>query len=174
VEFYIEVARFTGKSLEWLLLGKPDQTAEALLEIRDLHDRIRDQLLVVRRLVEWQTNTDSDIRISMVENPLRLRQILLEETDLPRSLRHALEEDEVWRDLAMTGAEVWMYRTLVRVFGDLSLNGLRRFLDLVRENQPSDRRQPGTEPSADLRDVLDDDLSLPQDRFDVSSGPDSG
>ena len=172
VEFYMEVARFTGKSLEWLLLGKPDRTSETLHEIRDLHDRIRDQLLVVRRLVEWQTETDSDIRISLIDNPVTLRKILLEETDLPRSLRRTIEDHELWRELAMTGTEIWMYRTLARVFGDLTLDGLRRFLALVRENRAHTPRDENEGPSADLRDAVNDEFSALEERFDSPSGPD--
>lgn len=143
VDFYVQVAKFGGKSIEWLLIGSTDRTSETLREMRDLHDRMSSQLAVVRHLLDRESELALDTKLISIDESSLLRELLLEETDLPRTLRQAMERPEIWQNLSMNGREVWVFRMLVRLFGDMDFEKLKRFLTLVRSPGRVDRRRPG-------------------------------
>jgi hypothetical protein len=92
-------------------------------------------LSVVRRLLDRESESAADTRILTVDSPALLREILVEETDLPHCLRQAMESPSLWSELSMNGREVWMFRMFVRIFGRMDLEQLRQFLSLARQAQ---------------------------------------
>jgi len=132
VDFYVHMARLGGKTLEWLLTGQQDHTLETLCEMRDLHEKMTGHLAVVRQLLDREADDARDQAILPVEDPDHLREILLAEKELPACLREMLEDPVAWRELAMTGREVYAFRSLTETFGDLDNEGLHLFLRLVR------------------------------------------
>lgn len=132
VDFYMCVAEFGGKSIEWLLTGRGDHVEATLREMRDLHENMKTHLGTVRRLLDPETSTASQQEILAVTDPDQLREILLDETNVPECVRGVLSDPARWKELAMTGREFCALQALVQLFGQMSQQGLRLFLRLVR------------------------------------------
>jgi transcriptional regulator with XRE-family HTH domain len=136
VEFYIQVAQFGNKTIEWLLVGCEDRTSETLHEMRDLHDRMSQSLSAVSGLLDRSSNEANDERIIGIDDSEVLREILLQnQIELPSCITDLLREERKWRDLQLTGREVYGFRILVRLFGDLNETALRALLAIVRDRE---------------------------------------
>jgi transcriptional regulator with XRE-family HTH domain len=132
VDFYVQVAQLGGKTIEWLLTGHQDHALETLREMRDLHEKMTGHLAVVRKLLNREADDVWDRAVLPVDDPDHLRDVLLTEKELPACLREMLEDPVAWRELAMTGREVYAFCSLTETFGDLDNEGLHLFLRLVR------------------------------------------
>jgi len=132
VEFYMRVAQLGGRTIEWLLTGQEDQTLETLREMRELHEKMKGHLAVVRELLERQAEDTLDQTILPLENPEQLREILRAEKNLPPCLAELLEDPSAWQAMAMNGREVYALRRLTELFGDIGREEVPLFLRLVR------------------------------------------
>lgn len=132
VAFYLRAAEFGNRSIEWLLTGRGDHVTATLREMCDLHEKMKGHLEVVRRLLDQETAEASEQEILAINDPIQLRETLLDKTDLPQCLRDILNHPIRWSQMAMNGREFYTLDTLVRVFGQMSPKGLELFLQLVR------------------------------------------
>jgi transcriptional regulator with XRE-family HTH domain len=160
-DFFLGVAQLGGQTIEWLLRGQEDHTSETLDQMRDLYGKMRNQLEVVRRLLDRQTDHAWEQDVLAAESSKRVRSILRAQNNLPACLRACVDNEATWNHLAMTGREVVALCRLVRDCGELSRDGLRLFLRLVRhEVEPPDRRT-GTSRSSLLSNMAAPDPERP-------------
>ena len=136
VDFYVRAAQLGGKTIEWLLTGREDRALETLREMRDLHEKMKGHLGVVRQLLNQEAGAAFDQTIPSIDDPDQLRKTLLAEKDLPVCLTEVLEDPATWRTLAMTGREVCAFCNLVNAVGEIRTEGLDLFLRLVRRATP--------------------------------------
>jgi transcriptional regulator with XRE-family HTH domain len=135
VDFYIQVAQFGNKTIEWLLVGCENRATETLQEMRDLHEKMKQSLATVRGLLDRETDTVLDERILEINSPDVLREILLQDGNLPPFIQEALNDLSQWRELSLNGREVYAFRMLVRLFGDLGEPALHGLLRIVRDTR---------------------------------------
>jgi len=159
VDFYIRVAKFGGKSIEWLLTGRSDNTIETLREMRSLHEEMNKHLSMVRRLIDCEAQNASQRALSAIEDPNELREALLSETDLPSCIRELLQDGEKWREFAMNGREICILTQIARTFGEISTGDLRLLLGILRKHQ--EKREI---PSAPLTEILQPESRPGQDQ----------
>lgn len=133
VDFYVRAALLGGRTIEWLLEGSDDRACEALRQMNVLYERIKADLASLKGLLERETERAREQRIAAIEDPERLRSIVVHEKDLPASVRRLAEDVDLWRDLAMTGRELCAFCRLINEFGEMKPGQVRRFLELVRE-----------------------------------------
>jgi len=148
VEFYLQVAQFGGRSIEWLLTGLDDHAQATLREMRDLHDKMNDHLAVVCQLLEREADDVLDRTISPIEDSDRLREVLRAEKNIPPCLKELLEDPDAWRALGMTGREVKAFCYLNDTVGNMSKDELLLFLQLVRHSTRSQAKEKPPAPVA--------------------------
>jgi len=154
VEFYIQVAQFGGRTIEWLLVGCEDRTTETLREMIELHDKMNVSLGSVRQMLDREAAQAAEDRFLAIDDSEALLETLEQESDLPQCLRAYVENPNAWRELALTGREVWAIRALARLFGDwderapapapdTAAHGPRGVASLRARNRPAASRKWG-------------------------------
>jgi transcriptional regulator with XRE-family HTH domain len=128
VDFYVQLARLGNKTLEWLIGGRRDPSLETLHEMRELHERMHDQLTVVRDLLEGETERSLERTLTSTDDPQRTRQILLADEKGPPNLREVLNDGAFWQFLQLTGREAWAVRILAAAFPAMGAEKLRAVL----------------------------------------------
>ncbi|MCX8038348.1 MAG: helix-turn-helix domain-containing protein [Candidatus Sumerlaeia bacterium] len=136
VEFYIQAAHFGGRSVEWVLLGRQDHLLETLRQMQALYEKIQEHLAAVRQLLDRETREAVHDAMLTVEDGRQLEQMLSRETQVPGCIREALAQPALWESLHINGRELRAFCSLTQAFGDIEMDGLKRFLQIVRSAKP--------------------------------------
>ncbi len=137
VEFYIQAAHFGDRSVEWLLLGHQDHLVETLREMEALYDKIQQHLAAVQQLLDRESREAVREAMLTAEDGRQLRQMLSREPHLPACIREALAHPATWESLHINGRELHAFCFLTQAFGDIEMDGLKSFLQIVRSARPA-------------------------------------